>query len=202
MKKIQTLLAFASFTIGAFSTHAAISYDFTGNNDFDGETVLTFPLVDTDNGNSTTMTLTAGGGTFNSNAGDFGIDSGTGTNDFIDGTSESITITFATDILFNFIDLGGVGSDSSDGANLTIDATSIDLFTGVSDFNGTQDIYTPASPISLTAGNAIVLTGSSSTSDFDLEVLNFTVVPEPNTFALLAGFFALASVMYRRRELE
>lgn len=199
LNKIFAAIALASLTSTCIQSQAAISYDFTGNSSFDGKLVLEISLTDPDNSNATTMSLTAGGGTFNSNADDFGIDGDSGTNAFIDGTSESITLTFSTDIFFNFIDLGGIGADATEGANLTIGASSVDLFTGVSNFNGTQDIYTPAAPISLTAGDSIILTGSSATSKFDLEVLNVTVIPEPNIFTLHAGFFALAAMMYRRR---
>ncbi|MDQ8206530.1 hypothetical protein QEH52_03355 [Coraliomargarita sp. SDUM461003] len=199
MKLTQTFFTAAAISCFAFSASGSVTFDPTGNSAYDGLATINESLTDTDNGFNTTITLTAGGGTFNSNSGDFGIDSGTGTNDFIDGTSESITITFSTDILFNFIDLSEVGSDATDGAKLTIGGSSINLFTGVTGFNGTQDIYTPTSPIALSSGDSIILTGSEATSEFTLEGINITVVPEPGTFALLSGFSALTFVMLRRR---
>jgi hypothetical protein len=200
MKLTQTLLTAAALSCFAYSASAAVTFNPTGTSAFDGESSITVLLSDLDTGFTANITLTAGGGTFNSNVGDFGIDGVSGANDEIDGTVESITITFSENIEFNFIDLGGVGSEAADGASLTVAGSTISLFSGVSGFNGTTDIYTAPSPITvLTGSDSIVLTGTSATSIFDMEGINITVVPEPGTYALLAGICALGYVMTRRR---
>ncbi|MEM7791973.1 MAG: PEP-CTERM sorting domain-containing protein [Verrucomicrobiota bacterium] len=181
---------------------ADVTYDFTGQGGiFDGLTTVDVIVTDIA---STTMTVTAAGGNLESNSGDFGVD-GTEpgqTNDLIDGLVESITLTFSTVVTFNFIDLGGVGADISDGANITIAGSGLDVFTGVSGFNGTSDIYTPGSPITLSIGESIVVTGSSSSSVVDLEAINLSIVPEPSSFALIGGLLALGFVALRRRSVS
>ncbi|MEM1221999.1 MAG: PEP-CTERM sorting domain-containing protein [Verrucomicrobiota bacterium] len=199
MTSIKNPLALSTLCLITTVAQADVTYDFTGQGGvFDGLTTVDVIVTDIA---STTMTVTAAGGTLNSNSGDFGVD-GTEpgeTNDFIDGLVESITLTFSTVVTFNFIDLGGVEADISDGANLTIAGSTLDLFTGVSGFNGTSDVYTPGSPVTLSIGESIILTGSSSTSDFDLEAINLSIVPEPSSFALIGGLLALGFVALRRR---
>lgn len=192
MKLTRTLLLTGFFAAITSALHADFTIDLTGNNAYDGENPLLIPFID--GSNSATISLVPTGGAFNSNADDFGIG-----DDQIDGTSEVVTITFNKDIEFNFIDFGGVGGDAADGVSLTIAGSALNLFTGVTGFNGSTDVYTPTSPVSLTTGQTIIITGSSSTSSFDIQTLNVTVVPEPSTFALLAGMSALGFVMLRRR---
>lgn len=196
---LGTCLALTA-ALGAPSS-ASIIFDFTDSAGlipdrsdlFDGETSVDILLTDPITAQSSTLTVAAIGGTLNSNASDFGIG-----NAFIDGTAEAITLTFDSDIELISVDLGGVGSDIADGANLTIDGFSIDLFTGVPGFSGTSDVFTPTSPIAVAAGTSIVFTGSTVTSIFDLEAATFTIVPEPASFGL-AGLGALAALGGRRR---
>lgn len=187
-------LAAAAFLFTS-TVNAAFTIDLTGNNNYDDENPLNIAF--TDGLNSATATLIPTGGSFNSNAGDFGIG-----NDQIDGTSEIVTITFDKAIEFNFIDFGGVGGTISDGAKLTIAGVSTDLFTGVTGFSGSSDTYTPSSPIEIAIGQSIGVTGSSATSSFDIQTINVSIVPEPNTYALIAGMFALVSVMFQRRSVK
>ena len=190
--KIRLISLAAAAFLFTSTVNAAFTIDLTGNNIYDGENPLNIAF--TDGVNSAIATLIPTGGSFNSNAGDFGIG-----NDQIDGTSEIVTITFDKAIEFNFIDFGGVGSTISDGAKLTIAGVSTDLFTGVTGFSGSSDTYTPSSPIEIAIGQSIGVTGSSATSSFDIQTINVSIVPEPNTYALIAGMFALVSVMFQRR---
>lgn len=192
MKLTKTLFLAGASVLLVSVAQAAFTIDLTGNNAYDDENPLLIPFIDS--GNSATISLVPTGGSFNSNSGDFGID-----DDQINGTSEIVTITFNEDILFNFIDFGGVGADASDGVSFSIGGSITNLFTGVTGFNGSSDIYTPTSPVALATGESIIITGSSTTSIFDIQNFNVTVVPEPSTYALLAGILALTSVMLRRR---
>ena len=190
--KIRLISLAAAAFLFTSTVNAAFTIDLTGNNIYDGENPLNIAF--TDGVNSAIATLIPTGGSFNSNADDFGIG-----DDQIDGTSEIVTITFDKAIEFNFIDFGGVGSTISDGAKLTIAGVSTDLFTGVTGFSGSSDTYTPSSPIEIAIGQSISVTGSSATSSFDIQTINVSIVPEPNTYALIAGMFALVSVMFQRR---
>ena len=193
--KIRLISLAAAAFLFTSTVNAAFTIDLTGNNIYDGENPLNISF--TDGVNSAIATLIPTGGSFNSNAGDFGIG-----NDQIDGTSEIVTITFDKAIEFNFIDFGGVGGTISDGAKLTIAGVSTDLFTGVTGFSGSSDTYTPSSPIEIAIGQSIGVTGSSATSSFDIQTINVSIVPEPNTYALIAGMFALVSVMFQRRSVK
>lgn len=195
MKLTHKLLAVTLSVCISSAANAAFTIDLTGNNAYDGQNPLLIPF--TDGANSATANLVPTGGAFNSNSGNFGIG-----DDQIDGTSEVITITFDKDIFFNFIDFGGVGAAISDAASLTVAGTNLDLYTGNPAspiFKGSTDVYTPTSAISVLAGQNIIITGSTATSSFDLERLNVTVVPEPGTFALLAGCCGMVFVMLKRR---
>jgi len=171
---------------------AEVTYNYTGQGGvFDGTNWVQVLL--NDNGTAVTMTVSSSGGDMNSNASRFGVD-----NDYIDGTAEMLTISFDKAVDFISIDLGAVGADISDGANLTIGSRSaIDLYTGVVGFSGSTDVYTPASPVRLNVGETIILTGSSLTSSSDLEQMTFAAVPEPATFAL-SGLGVLLACLIRR----
>ncbi|MEX2606300.1 MAG: PEP-CTERM sorting domain-containing protein [Kiritimatiellia bacterium] len=179
------------------SVRADLTYSFLDKGSiFDGKSFETVLLTDLDNGLTTNMTVTGIGDDLNSNAGGFGIG-----DDQIDGTSEIIELVFDQDIDFLLIDFGGVGSDINDGASLTLGSNSpLNLFTGVSGFNGTSDVYTPPSPVRINSGEKIVITGSSATSSFDLENISITVIPEPSSI-MLVGLTALAAFgIIRRRK--
>lgn len=184
--KLHSLLFAIAVPIA--TSHAAVIFDFTGQGGtFDNMTSVSVPLVD--GGINFSMTVTGTGGDLNSNA------SGIGINDAnIDGMAESITLSFSIDTELNFLDLGGVGGDVSDGADVTIAGTNFQFFTGQPDFNGSSDVFTPATPIALTAGQTIVITGASATSVFDIDSISVTAVPEPSSTLLLtslAGLFVL-----------
>ena len=174
----------------ACSGFAELTYDYTDKAGvFDGKITADVDL--SDSGINFTMTVTSSGGNLNSNSEDFGIGDA-----FIDGQIEIITLSFDTAIDFTSIEFGGVGGSVDDGVRLTVGTNPyIDLYTGVTGFEGTPDRYTPASVIRLSAGEFITLTGSSATSSFDLDV------PEPATFALVGIGGALA-FLFRRRFLK
>ena len=192
-KSIVAIVAFSAFLV--VPSKAAVIYSFLSKAaTFDDLTTANVSL--TDGSTQFIMTVSSVGGNLNSNASGLGVGDAN-----IDGTGESITLSFDFDVEFNFIDLGGTGTAmeaESDGASFTINGNTINLFTGQPNYNGSTGVYTPSSPIALTAGNAIVLTGSSITSIFDLDGINVSAVPEPTT-ALLSALGALALLRRRRR---
>lgn len=184
---------------------AAVTYDFTDKaSTYDGETSVIVSILDTETSTSTNMTVTSSGlGNLNSNSTTFGVDSSVSgeTAANIDFTDEEITLTFDKDIIFNFIDFNGVGDDISTGVALTVGGSIFNLYTGETGFNG-NDKFTPTSPISVSTSQSIVITGSGASSSFYIQNFSITVsaVPEPNTYALLAGILTLGFVSVRRRK--
>ena len=110
-----------------------------------------------------------------SNNDSFGVDSGNfaGFTDVanhiqFDG-AETLSLMFDQSIEITEIDLQAlVGSEA---ARVTAGAFSIDLSTGVSGFNGTTDVYTPATPIELPVGTPLVLEGIAAGGAFGLQGL-------------------------------
>lgn len=151
------------------------------------------------------FTLSAGTdfGTFNLTSTGFGPnDTGSGDDtDFFDG-SESMVFSFDTAGTFDSIDfasLGGTGQEletatlsfaGGNTLNLLDNITSDIAVSGNDFFDGIDEDFTAGQLItlSITAGNGWTLE-------------NFTVspVPEPNTYAMLAGICALSFVMIKRR---
>lgn len=150
-------------------------------------------LSDLDTGVNFVMTVSAVGGNLNSNA------TGLGVGDSKINTGESISIRFSVDTFIEFLDFGEIGTDLTDGMNVTIGSNpSFDLFTGQPNFAGTPDVWTPAAPFSLSAGDSIVLTTSSVTSIVDVDSLRVTAVPEPSS-SILCGFGGLVLLTRRKR---
>ena len=190
MKKLLLLSVVVLMTVGA---GAELAYDFANKGaTFDGASWGQVLL--SDGGFDLTMTVSGVGGDLNSNAGGIGVG-----DDQIDGIFESIAISFDRAVDFISIDLSGlVGSSTADAANLTLGSLEgIDLYTGVAGFEGTPDLYTPAGPVRINIGETIILTGSSSTSSFDLEKMTFAAVPEPATFSMIA-IGGLLTLLVRR----
>ena len=163
-------------------------------------------------GLTTSGTYTQGGielsagsdfGKFNLTNTSFGIDNpGSETGGFDDtdrfdndSVDESMVFSFNTAGIFQIIDL--VAIDQSDEAFL--------IFEGGPTYEISTDTDLAGDTFNIgqafTAGQKITLTVSSTataeTANFGLE--SFTVVPEPNTYALLSGICALGFVMLRRR---
>lgn len=191
--KSITLAVIFIWSLG-ISANAAVTYSFISKaSTFDDLTTANVSLMD--GSTSFVMTVSSVGGNLNSNSTGLGVGDAN-----IDGTSESITISFNIDVEFNLIDLGGTGSAIDgvlDGASFTINSDTINLYTGQPNYNGTTGVYTPTSPIALDAGNTIVLTGSSIDAIFDLDGINITAIPEPST-ALLGGIGFLMLLRRRR----
>jgi len=201
LKKLLTVIFLGVLT----SAVADITYTFSGQSGtFDGSTNQVQVLL-TDEEIDFVMTVSSLGGNLKALSGDFGIDGTSGTNDQLDGTDEVITLSFNKAIDFISMDLAGIGSDSTDGASLQVGPTSAaTLHTGSPSFalfNGTQDIYTPASPIRVNVGQSIVLTGSATTSAYELEAFTLKAIPEPATMSLI-GIAGLLALVARRIKLR
>jgi len=191
--KKSFMTAIALFVVSV--SDAAILYDFQNmGGTFDNTNRAVVAL--SDGGINFTMTVSSMGGDLNSNDGYFGVG-----DDRLDGTSESIWFSFDVPVDISSIDLRLVGGDLTDGARITVgEQAPINMYTGSPtgpEFNGTLDIYTPSSALRLSTGS-LVLTGSSVTSNFSLQGMSFSAVPEPAMTGLicLGGAFAF---MLRRR---
>lgn len=193
--KTKFLVLLAALGLATVNSQAEVTYSFFSKDGvFDGNTLAQDTLIDLDSGFSTLMTVASTGGNLNSNATGLGIGDAN-----VDGLTEIITFSFDKDVDLNFFDFGGVGSDASDGANFKLGSNpAIDLYTGVSGFNGTSDVYTPASPVRLTSGQTIVVKGSSATSIFDLDGFSVTVIPEPSS-VMLMGLVGVAAISVLRK---
>ncbi len=157
------------------------------------------PFTVVDGPNSAILTASAVGGVVLANNDSMGVNApGTDTAHEIEGAlSESLTLMFDKPVEISWFDLSGVGANIADGAKITIGAFSIDLFTGATtEFNGSTDVYTPTTPMSVAANQAIVFSPSSGTASFGVQGMMVTIIPEPASLALV-GLGALA--LLRRR---
>ena len=141
------------------------------------------------------LTITASTG-FNALTNNAGIGSG-GEIDL----GESLTLTF-TGASFDLvsIDMSGVGSsEGGDAAVIDVDGTVFSLETGVTDFNGSSDLWSPSPPISLASGSTVTFTAENA---YGLQAisLNIVAIPEP-TAALFGSLLAvgLGLTVGRRR---
>jgi hypothetical protein len=220
-----TRILIAAISINAL-THAATAQDVTFFFETDvSPSVTGGNLVLTDTGTGPTNTwesdrFEAGSSTFeiqsipiygtltvtaNSLIGDLNVtedglaDGGSGYNASGEGTS----FTFSQDVTITGFDFAAFTTAGSDSIELSIGASSLGTFSdgtviaGVADFTNTNAVI---ASIDVSAGQVFSL--ARQDGSFHLQTLSFTVVPEPGTFALLAGFSALASVMFRRRALK
>ena len=92
-------------------------------------------------------------------------------------------------------------TDADDAAHIQANTTpplDLNLFTGIADFQGTQDIYTPSTPIRLEAGQILRINGASLSASFDLESISFNVIPEVSAQNISTGATALTLVMMAR----
>lgn len=198
---MKNLLSFCCLSLSISflvnSADAAVSVSFLDQAaEYDGKASANVGLFDPASSVNFIMTVssTGTGGNLNSNVTGLGI----GDANLNDG--EIIQITFNRDIQIQILDFGGIGADLSDGATVKIGSNpSFDLFTGQSNFDGTQDVWQPTSPVSLATGEIMEFRGSSATSIFDVDGMTISAVPEPSSSLLLAcGGIALLS---RRKRL-
>jgi len=89
-------------------------------------------------------------------------------------------------------------SNSVNGAGFTIVGAAETLFEGLWDDGTLQYNGQTSSDLSLTWTEAKTDLGDGNSFDFDTG--NLVLIPEPGTFALLAGCLALTGVMLRRRD--
>jgi len=192
MKLTQTLLTAAALSCFAYSASAQ-TFVF-GSNDGGGQAQADLDGLSTGStiSGGLTLTATANSGSFNSTGtGGFGINatgSGDTTTQFDDGSPagvEFMAISFNSDVIFESIELTDFGL--TDEAFLTIGASTITIDTASFTFApGTTLSFGSSATFGFQAGNGISLA-------------SLTVVPEPGTYALLAGICALGYVMTRRR---
>jgi hypothetical protein len=211
MKLTQTLFIAAAISCCAYSASAQTTFTFHDASNTTG----TGSIFDDEAGSiqdtEGSFTLTAeafldgasAGTNFNGAGDGFGINADGGgdeTQRFDNDIGiESMVFSFNIGGTFQSIDLRYI-EESSNEAQLVFDGGStyeLNTTTAI----GSSDDFTIGE--TFTAGQTITLRMSSSAGageNFSLE--SFTVVPEPNTYALLAGFCALGFVMVRRRTLK
>jgi hypothetical protein len=149
------------------------------------------------------FTLSAGTdfGTFNLTNSGFGPNDTVSEDDtdFFDG-SESMVFSFDTAGTFSSIDFASL-DDAPETAILSFaGGNTFNLLDGItSDIAVSGNDFFDSINESFTAGQLITLSISGG-NGWTLESL--TVVPEPGTYALLAGFSALAFIMLRRRSVK
>lgn len=127
----------------------------------------------------------------------------TGGSAFVDGTGldvggsgmdsgETLTFTFTRDITLTQFDLASMAD--SEFATVTVGGSAVNYDGSAS--GDAQDVT-----LSLDTGESLVFSfAATDGADYDIQGISFTVVPEPQTFALLAGFCGLTLVMLRRRK--
>lgn len=154
------------------------------------------------------ITLSAGTdfGDFNLTNTSFGIDnpnsdiSGLDDGDRFDnlGSSESMVFSFSVAGTFESIDLAFIESDEVNEAQLIFAGGPTYELNFDTDTGGSADNFNIGQAFSANQRITLRLSPSAAASEnFGLE--SFTVVPEPGTYALLAGSCALGFVMLRRR---
>ncbi|MEM9412711.1 MAG: hypothetical protein AAGA30_16480, partial [Planctomycetota bacterium] len=127
---------------------------------------------------------------------------GTGSWAINGNSNEALSLSFSDTVMINSIDLNGIGNapNNNDRAIVTIGSFVIDVFgnntvTGTppagTTFNGFDfDVISFATPITLNAGDTILLEGPNAGSgSFSLRGLNVTIptaIPEPSACAVIA----------------
>jgi len=218
MKLTQTLLTAAAISCFAYSASAqSVTFDFKNNTVTGGTLVLT----ETGTGALDDFTgdrfdeLTSAGFQITGIGGGIGTLTGTATtliddlnvtgsglqdgSNGYDALGEGTIFAFSKNIIVTGLDFGGFTSIGSDSVTISSGATTIGTFEDGETIGSTSFANTNAvtASIAVTAEDAFKIENVSGT--YYLESITFTVVPEPGTYALLAGFCALGFVMLRRR---
>ncbi|MDQ8194905.1 PEP-CTERM sorting domain-containing protein [Coraliomargarita sp. SDUM461004] len=125
-----------------------------------------------------------------------GIDSG-GT---LSAAGDALTFSFNKAITLDFLDMGSFTGDGGDSLLLSFTNSNPEITLNNGDFDNNS-----SNTITFTEANALAANESFSIAwldgNFAIEAFTVTIVPEPGTFALLAGTCALGFVMLRRRTL-
>ena len=160
----------------------------------------------------------AGGGRFFASGSIAGVDSlglGAGDGDARAAIDPFETLTFAFDfdsdttLELVSIDFFGVGGSTDSAIVQIADGEEIELFSGVEGFEddddvSLDDVYTPAEPISISSGDSIIFSRSSTqTGNYQLQGLTFNIgtaatVPEPSSILML-GLGSVLTLVRRRR---
>jgi len=204
MKKLtHTLLTAAAISCFAYSASAQTTFTFlddttTIGSGLDGSSTGSFTVSGIE------ITATANDGVFNGTGSGFGINQ-TAIGDDTDGIDfaipadapgiiESFTLTFDQAVILNSFEVSSFGASDeitiTDGASTVATITSTGL-TSLGNYN-------------LGSSSTLSVTTSAGTyaNGWSFDAITVTAVPEPSSFALLAGCFALASVMIRRRGIK
>lgn len=134
-------------------------------------------------------------GVFNQTGSAFGINAANGADDTDEfDPGEGFTFSFSTNVILNSVSLSNFGSTSR----------------GLISFNGGAEIATLTTQETslgatfVSAGTVLRFESNSpdttlNSSDFSLDSLSVTAMPEPSSFALLGGVAALGLAAVRRR---
>lgn len=147
-------------------------------------------------------------GSFSANGSSAGVDTdgqtgaqGDATSEIDSGETLIFTMSFSgLNLLLTAIDFDEVGAADGDDAGLVsiAGAVPVVLETGVADFNGTSDVWTPTGGVEILSGESIAI---SAEDNVELISISFSTasaaVPEPTHFAFL--FSCAAVAVYRKR---
>lgn len=198
MKLTHTLLTAAALSCFVYSAPAQTTFVF-GNNTttigagLDGASTGSFTVGGIE------MTATTSVDIFNATASNFGINqsaSGDDTDgfDFTEtsgpGIAEGFSLTFDTDVQLVSFNVSSWNS-GFDEVTLMDGATTVATITSTG--------VTALSNYALSSSSTLTVTTTAGTYGNGWSFESITVVPEPRTYVLLAGFSALSFVMLRRR---
>ena len=116
------------------------------------------------------------------------------------GEAVTFTVTSARALELQSLDLNGVGpaSDAAlDAAFVSVNGGGpIELRTGVSDFNGSTDVWTPN--LAIASGSTFRI---STNDELGLQGITFNVaaIPEPSSWAIIS-VIGLGTTIFRRRQ--